>query len=130
VTAKNYLSVAESTSYEQILRMTLSNGKSYAFRVYNDKGTYAVSCSAASGAVTGWGNWKKLSDSAAAAMNGDGVQLKVERTAADTFTISVNGETMFTYKMDGVTADVKVVSVGMQNNGNKGQYVEIPFEVK
>lgn len=37
---------------------------------------------------------------------------------------------MFTYKMDGVTADVKVVSVGMQNNGNKGQYVEIPFEVK
>ena len=127
VTAKNYLPVASSTSYEQILRFTLSNGKHYAFRVYNDKGTYAVSCTAVSSSVSGWGNWKQLSDSAAAAMNGNGVQFKIERTAADTITVSVNGETMFTYKMDGITDDVKVTSVGIQNNGNKGQYVAIPY---
>ena len=137
VIAKNGLSVEESmdnngnpAGYQQILRMTLSNGKSYAFRLYNDKGTYATGRTAVSGSVTGWGGWKALSADAAAAMNGDGVEFKIARTAADTITVTVNGVVVDTYQMDGVTAADKVVSVGIQQNRNNGLYVEIPFAVE
>ena len=137
VIAKNGLPVEESmddgnklAGYQQILRMTLSNGKSYAFRLYNDKGTYATSRTAVSGSVTGWSGWKALSADAAAAMNGDGVEFKLARTAADTITVTVNGVVVDTYKMDGVTAADKVVSVGIQQNRNNGLYVEIPFAVE
>jgi hypothetical protein len=115
--------------YQQIIRITLSNGKHYAFRVYNDKGTYATSRTTVSGSVTGWGGWKALDSTAAAAMNGEGVDFKLERTSADTLTVTINGVVVDTYKMDGVTEADKVVSVGIQSNMNKGKYVEIPFEV-
>lgn len=133
ITAKNYLPVAESMDgngkegYHQVLSMSLSNGKTYSFRIYNDKGDYAVSCTPANNAVTGWGNWQKLDSAAAFNMNGDGVQFKVARTSADILTISINGVTMFTYKMDGVTSTDKVVSVGIQSVANSGEYVTIPF---
>ena len=141
IIAKNYLPLEESMDnqssepkvdgYHSVIRMTLSNGKHYAFRLYNDKGTYAVSCAGTSGSVTGWGNWKNveklLGYSINDAMAGDGVKFKVERTAVDTLTISVNGVVMFTYKMDGVTAEDKVTAVGFQHNRNAGEYVDIPF---
>ena len=140
ITAKNLVPKADSmdgngqNGYMQIIRFGLSNGKTYAFRIYNDKGTYAVSCTAVSGSASGWGNWKNVENvlgySIDDAMAGDGVQFKVERTAADTFTISVNGVTMFTYKMDGVTEADTVTFVGIQSNANSGKYVEIPFELK
>ena len=140
ITAKNLVPKADSmdgngqNGYMQIIRFGLSNGKTYAFRIYNDKGTYAVSCTAVSGSVSGWGNWKNIGNvlgySIDEAMAGDGVQFKVERTSADTMTISVNGVVMFTYKMDGVTEADKVTFVGVQSNANSGKYVEIPFELK
>ena len=64
------------------------------------------------------------------AMAGDGVQFKVERTSANTMTISVNGVKMFDYTMDGVTEADTVTFVGIQSNANSGKYVEIPFELK
>ena len=133
VMAKNYLSTEESKDsggtvpgYHTILRMVLDNGKAYAFRIYNDKGTYAASCSAESGAVTGWGNWKNINEHAAA-ITGDGVAFKVERVDANTLAVSVNGTVLIRYTMEGVTADNKVVSVSINSKGNKGQYVEMPF---
>ena len=135
VMAKNYLSTEESKDsggsvpgYHTILRMVLDNGKAYAFRIYNDKGTYAAACSAESGAVTGWGNWKNINEHAAA-ITGDGVAFKVERVDAKTLAVSVNGTVLIRYTMEGVTADNKVVSVGIESKGNKGQYVEVPFEL-
>ena len=141
IIAKNYLPLEESMDnqssnpkvdgYHSVIRMTLSNGKHYAFRLYNDKGTYAVSCSGVSGAVTGWGNWKNVGNllgySINDAMAGEGVKFKIERTAANVITISVNGVVMFTYTMDGVTAEDKVTAVGFQHNRNSGEYVDIPF---
>ena len=131
IKAKNLLPVEESMDgngqdgYQQLLSMTI-NGKMYAFRIYNDKGTYAVSCSAISGSVSGWGNWHAIDADAAAAMNGDGVDFKLERVG-NNLVVSVNGKVYITYTMDGVTEEDKVTSVGMQNNRNSGKYVDIPF---
>ena len=140
ITAKNLVPKADSmdgngqNGYMQIIRFGLSNGKTYAFRIYNDKGTYAVSCTAVSNSSSGWGNWKNvegvLGYSIDDAMAGDGVQFKVERTSANTMTISVNGVKMFDYTMDGVTEADTVTFVGIQSNANSGKYVEIPFELK
>ena len=137
ITAKNLVPKADSmdgngqNGYMQIIRFGLSNGNTYAFRIYNDKGTYAVSCTAVSGSSSGWGNWKNVANvlgySIDDAMSGDGVQFKVERTSADTMTVSVNGVVMFTYTMDGVTEADTVTFVGIQSNANSGKYVEIPF---
>ena len=139
ITAKNLVPKADSmdgngqNGYMQIIRFGLSNGKTYAFRIYNDKGTYAVSCTAVSGSSSGWGNWKNVANvlgySIDDAMSGDGVQFKVERTSADTMTVSLNGVVMFTYKMDGVTEADTVTFVGIQSNANNGKYVDIPFEL-
>ena len=135
VKAKNYLPVAESmdgngsVGFATIVQITMDNGKTYAFRVINDKGTYAYDRYGAGGSVTGWGNWKNLND-LAQQFNGDGVDFKLERTAANKLTLSVNGRIMETYTMDGVTAKNKVTSVGMQHNGNAGQYVQVPFQIE
>ena len=136
ITAKNYLPKEDTmdnngnpAGYQQILRIGLDNGNYYAFRLYNDKGTYAVSASAVSGSVSGWGNWKALDATAAAAVNGEGVTFKLERVGANTLEISVNGTVLITYTMSGVTEANKVTSVGIQQNCNQGQYVDIPFEL-
>jgi hypothetical protein len=137
VKTKNYLTREESmdndpaghVGYSVALRFTIA-GKTYAFRIYNDKGTYAYSRSGASGSVTGWGSWKRLDDAAVAAIGGDGVDFKLERTGANTLTISVNGVVVDTYTIDGVTEADKVTAVGIAHYGNKGARVEIPFEVK
>ena len=142
IIAKNYLPLEESMDnqssnpkvdgYHSVIRMTIG-GKHYAFRLYNDKGTYAVSCAGTSGAVTGWGNWKNIANllgySIDEAMAGDGVKFKIVRTSANVITVSVNDVVMFTYTMDGVTAEDKVTAVGFQHNRNSGEYVDIPFEL-
>ena len=131
VKAKNYLSVAQSmdgngkVGFAVILRVTMDNGKVYAFRVINDKGTYAYDRYGSGGSLTGWGNWKNLS-SLSAAFNGEGVDFKLERTGANKLTMSVNGTVMETYTMDGVTAANKVVSVSVQHNGNPGPKITLP----
>ncbi|MEE1327579.1 MAG: hypothetical protein UHS47_03435, partial [Oscillospiraceae bacterium] len=135
VKAKNYLPTADTqdgngkVGYSIALRATMDNGKTYAFRIYNDKGTYAYSRSGASGSVAGWGSWKKLDDAAVAAITGEGVAFKLVRTGANTLTLYINGVVVDTYTMEGVTADNKVVSLDIAHYGNKGQKVEIPFTI-
>ena len=135
ITAKNYFTQADSMDgngkigYSQVLRITLDNGSFYGFRIINDKGTYAFDFYGA-GSANGWGNWKRLDDATVAALGGDGVIFKLERTGADTLSITLNGVEILTYTMTGVTAANKVVSVGTHHYGNSGMKVEIPFEVK
>lgn len=135
ITAKNYLSIADSmdgngkVGYSQVLRITLDNGKFYAFRIINDKGTYAYDYYGA-GSANGWGSWKRLDDATVAAINGEGVVFKLERTSGNTLTVTLNGTVMTTYTMAGVTEANKVVSVGTHHYGNSGIKVEVPFEVK
>ena len=132
VKAKNYLSVEDSkegngnTGFAVALRMTLSNGKNYAFRIYNDKGTYACDYYGAAGSATGWGGWKNI-HSLASQINGEGVDFKLERTNANTLKVSLNGTVIITYTMEGVTENDKVVSVGLCHYGNKGEKIEVPF---
>ena len=132
VKAKNYKAVADSqdgngnVGFATILRVTMDNGNSYAFRVINDKGTYAYDRYGSGGSLTGWGNWKNLS-SLADQFNGEGVAFKLERTGDNVLTLSVNGTVMETYTMAGITASNQVVSVSVQHNGNQGEMVDIPF---
>ena len=132
VKAKNYLSVEDSkegngnTGFAVALRMTLSNGKNYAFRIFNDKGTYACDYYGAAGSATGWGGWQNI-HSYASQINGEGVDFKLERINANTLQISLNGTVIFTYTMEGVTENDKVVSVGLCHYGNKGVKIEVPF---
>ena len=128
VKAKNYLSMdksAESDSnigYSMVLRVVMDNGKFYAFRIINDtKVRYAYSRFGADGASTGWDAWTWIDtkDSVATDLiNGEGVEFKVERTAANILTVTINGTVFDTYTMDGVTSDNQVVSVGFKQYGN------------
>ena len=133
VKAKNALSIEDSmdgngnVGFSFVLRINLDNGKFYAFRIINDKGTYAFDKYGAGGSATGWGNWKALDAAAVAALNGDGVDFKLERTGDNILTLSVNGAEVFTYTMEGVTASNKVTSVGMRQYGNSDIQVDIPF---
>ena len=88
VTAKNYLTTEESKDdggsvpgFHTILRMVLDNGKAYAFRIYNDKGTFAYAWYGNGGSATGWGGWKNIHSTYADGFQGDGVDFKL--VAAD-----------------------------------------------
>ena len=135
VKAKNYLPTADTqdgngkVGFCVALRATMDNGKTYAFRIYNDKGTYAYSRSGASGSVAGWGNWKKLDDAAVTAITGKGLEFKLVRTAGNTLTLYINNVAVDTYTMEGVTDSNKVVSLDIAHYGNKGQKIEIPFTI-
>ena len=128
VTAKNYLPMAQSAEksgkcgYSIVLRITMDNGKFYAFRIINDTAVrYAYSRFGADGAATGWDGrtWVDSKDSAATGLiNGNGAAFKVERTAANVLTVSINGTVLDTYTMEGVTSSNKVVSVGLKHYGN------------
>ena len=128
VNAKNYLPMEKSAEsdgnigYSMVLRVTMDNGKFYAFRIINDTGVkYVYNRFGANGATTGWDGWSLVDtkDSAATELiNGKGAEFKVERTAADILTVTINGTVFDTYTMDGVTAANKVVSVGFKQYGN------------
>ena len=133
VKVKNYLPLEDSkdgngnVGFSFVLRISLDNGKFYAFRIINDKGTYAFDKFGGSGSATGWGNWQKLDETVAAALNGDGVDFKLARTGGNTLTLSVNGTAIFTYTMEGVTENNNVTSVGLRHYGNVDMQVDIPF---
>ena len=133
VIARNALPVEDtmdgvdgSVGFATVLRVKMDNGKSYTFRIYNDKGTYAYQECQISGAATNWANWKNIHH-LADRINGEGVELKLVRSGINKLTLYVDGVVMQTYTMEGVTAANKMVSVGVQQNGNKGEYVAIPF---
>ena len=134
VTAKNYLPMTQSTKYAMVLRVGLDNGKFYAFQIANDQSArYSYSRYGAEGSASGSNGkvWVDQKDAAATDLiNGTGAEFKLERTAANTLTVTLNGTVMDTYTMEGVTADNKVVSVGFKQCGNPANdnyVVEVPF---
>ena len=140
VNAKNYKPVTESYEgitdggFRMVLRITLDNGKNYAFSIWVDaEKRYAYNHYGAGDSVTGWGGaWCLIGEKnadAAAALNGDGAQFKLERIDANHLQLTLNGTVLETYTMEGVTAANKVVSVGMDRYGNRGTKVELPFVV-
>ena len=142
VTAKNYLPMAQSTDgngkigYSMVLRVTLDNGKFYAFRIINDLDVrYGYSRFGTDGAANGWDGWCWIDTkdtSATSLINGSGAEFKVERTAANILTVTLNGKVLDTYTMEGVTASNKVVSVGVKHYGNPASTkyaVKVPYTV-
>jgi ABC-type Mn2+/Zn2+ transport system ATPase subunit len=142
INAKNYLPVEQSYEgiangggFRVVLRMTLDNGKIYAFSIWIDTSMrYAYNHFGAGGSVTGWGGaWCAIADKnpgAAIALNGTGAEFKLERIDGNHMQITLNGTVLETYTIEGVTETNKVVSVGISHYGNKDNVVEIPFEVK
>ena len=144
VTAKNYLPLADSSEgngtigYSVVLAATLDNGKLYAFRIINEKesGTnnarFIYTRYGASGSVTGWGGWCQLETKVPGVtekLQGDGAEFKLSRTGDNTLQITLDGVVLDTYTMEGVTAANKITSVGIYHYGNRGQKVEIPFDL-
>ena len=142
VTAKNYLPMAQSTDgngkigYSMVLRVTMDNGKFYAFRIINEvEVRYGYSRFGADGAANGWDGkcWVDTKDTSVTNLiNGAGAEFKVERTAANILTVTLNGKVLDTYTMEGVTASNKVVSVGVKHYGNPASTkyaVEVPYTV-
>ena len=142
ITAKNYRDI--ENSYENgpdggwriALYMQLDNGNYYAFSMWIDTShRYAYNHFGGNvdgvASTTGWGGaWCLLSDKnaeATAALNGDGAEFKLERIDGNHIQITFGGVVLETYEIPGVTADNKVVSVGLLHYGNKGAYVDIPF---
>jgi hypothetical protein len=131
VRAKNELPIQDTVdNFMVYLQVKMDNGRVFTFRVYTDpNGSYAynrVGIQNEGDASPDWGNWRNLSH-LNDAISGEGVDFKVERTAGNILTLSVNGEVVDTYTMSGVTADNKVASVGIKHQGNQGEYIDIPF---
>ena len=131
VTAKNYLLGDDGTGvndFAVLLGFKMSNGKTYTFRIIKQGGVYY--CQRAGFAKPEGGNdWtkKKLDEAAIAAINGDGAEFKVERTAANVLTISVNGIVYDTYTMADTTEEVTVTKGYIGHYGNVGQNITMPF---
>ena len=134
VKVQNQLPIAETANnFFVYLRVTMENGNTYTFRIGTDKGGYTAYNRAGiqntGDASADWSNWKNLSklDSK---ITSEGVEFKVERQGANTLLITVDGEVVDTYTMNGITAEDKIASIDIKHQGNQGKYLEIPFEVK
>ena len=130
VNVKNYMAGEDGTGVEGFavaLGFKLSNNKEYSFRIIKQSGKYYHQRFGINGS-----DWtkKELDAAAVAAICGDGVDFKLERTAADMLTLSVNGVVYDTYKMADVTGEHKVTAAIIGHYGNKGEKVEIPFVLK
>ena len=131
VGAKNYLPIAETKdNFMVYLKVTMDNGYSYNFRVYTDKGGYTAYSRAGiqntGDAGADWGNWRNLS-SLDSKITTEGVDFKVERTAANVLTLTVDGQVVDTYTMNGITADNKIANIAVKHQGNQGQKIQVPF---
>lgn len=131
VTAKNYLLGDDGTGangFAVLLGFKMSNGKTYTFRIIKENGVYY--CQRAGFAKPEGGNdWtkKKLDEAAIAAINDNGAEFKVERTAANVLTISVNGIVYDTYTMADTTEEVTVTKGYIGHYGNVGQNITMSF---
>ena len=131
VGAKNYLPIADTKdNFMVYLRVTMDNGNTYNFRVYTDKGGYTAYSRAGiqnpGDASADWGKWKNMS-ALDSKITTEGVDFKVERTAANELTVSLDGQVVDTYTMNGITADNKIANIAVKHQGNKGKYVQVPF---
>ena len=131
VGAKNYMAIADTKdNFMVYLKVTMDNGNNYTFRVYTDKGGYTAYSRAGiqnpGDASADWSNWKNQS-SLDSKITKEGVDFKVERTAADVLTLTLDGQVVDTYTMKGITADNKIASIAVKHQGNKGHKVDVPF---
>ena len=145
ITAKNYRDIANSYEggpdggWRIALFMQLDNGNYYAFSMWIDTNHryaynhYGAKIAGDKDSVTTWGGaWRELAvvnPEATAALNGNGAEFKLERIDGNHIQVTFGGVVLETYEIPGVTAENKVVSVGLHHWGNKGAHVEIPFEV-
>ena len=142
ITAKNYRDIENSYEggpdggWRIALYMQLDNGKYYAFSMWiNTDKVYAYNHFGGNidgvASTTGWGGaWCLLSDKnaeATEALNGNGAEFKLERIDGNHIQITFGGIVLENYEIPDVTAENKVVSVGLLHYGNKGAYVDIPF---
>ncbi len=145
INAKNYREV--ENSYENgpdggwriALYMKLDNGNYYAFSMWIDTSKiyayqhFGGKIAGDKDSTTGWsGAWRNLAEwnaEATAALNGNGAEFKLERIDGNHIQVTFGGVVLETYEISGVTAENKVVAVGLHHWGNKGSYVEIPFAV-
>ena len=145
ITAKNYREIANS--YENgpdggwavVLYMKLDNGNYYAFRMWIDTNKiyayqhFGGKVAGDKDSTTGWsGAWRNLAEwnaEATAALNGDGAEFKLDRIDGNHIQVTFGGVVLETYEIPGVTAENKVVAVGLHHWGNKGAHVDIPFAV-
>ena len=131
----SYEKAPNGGGYAIVLRMTLDNGKNYAFRIWiNTDKVYAYNHFGGGNSATNWGGaWCLVADKnadAVAALQGEGADFKLERIDGCHFQTSINGTVLETYTIPDVSSANKVVSVGLQENGNRGFYVEIPFTLE
>ena len=131
VTAKNYLLGDDGTGangFAVLLGFKMSNDKTYTFRVVKQGGVYYCQRAGFKN-PEGKDDWTKkaLDEAAVAAINGDGAEFKVERTAANELTISVNGVVYDTYTMADTTEAVTVTKGYIGHYGNVGQNITMSF---
>ena len=145
INAKNYRDIENSYEggpdggWRIALYMQLDNGNYYAFSMWIDTNHryaynhYGAKIAGDKDSLTTWGGaWRELSvvnPEATAALNGDGAEFKLERIDGNHIRVTFGGAVLETYEIPGVTAENKVISVGLHHFGNKGAHVEIPFEV-
>ena len=131
VNVQNQFAIADTKdNFFVYLRVTMENGNTYNFRIGTDKGGYTAYNRAGiqnpGDTSADWSHWKNLSklDSKITA---EGVEFKVERQGANTLILTVDGEVVDTYTMNGITAEDKIASVDVKHQGNKGKYVDIHY---
>jgi hypothetical protein len=144
VNAKNYFAVEDSYEgsangcWRFAIYMQLDNGKYYAFSIWNNENKqYAYNHFGGNidgvASATGWGGaWCLLADKnaqATAALNGDGAEFKIARIDGNHLQLTLGGTVLETYTIPEVTAANKVISVGILHYANKGEYIDIPFEL-
>ena len=142
IMVKNFLPQADTMEgdalggFSAVIGVKMDNGNIYSFRIINKKidgaPQYQYSRFGGDGKA-GWGGKCVLDDKVPGAtdlINGDGIEFKVTRTGDNTLALTLNGVVLDTYTMDGITADNKVSAVLVYHYGNKGENVEIPFELK
>lgn len=106
---KNALANAQA-GFSMALRVTMDNGKSYAFQIAHDGGyTYSR---------PGNGSETPVDANTAELIDGAGALFQVERTADNVLTVTLKGKVIDICTMEGVTAENKVVSVGFRQYGN------------
>ena len=133
VNVKNYLPGEGGTGVDGFavtLGFKMSNNKTYTFRVIKENGKYYHQRMGITDSA-GKADWtkKELDAATIAAICSKGVDFKLERTAANVLTLSVNGAVYDTYTMDGVTAANTVARTYVGHYGNNGQYIAIPYRL-
>ena len=127
VMAKNYDST-DADGFSTVLIFKI-NGKNYNFRVTKSGGKYWCQRMGFAKKADGSADWTKieLDAEAVAAIKGTGAEFKLERTTADTLTLSVNGKVYDTFTLTGDAVNAPVSRASICSEKNTGLHITIPF---